>query len=372
MSTSRWTDDILDRARQQGDPMADAAMAEAFELGQVRRVNDLIAEFDENSEPVPQGLPPLLTEYFQHSAALPAWADRERIERGNDLWGRYVGHIGTILHAYSLPAAYACGKGAEVLNRSTRIHQHTSRRIMETAQFLNDVLETGGLGASGRGLRSSQKIRLLHATIRHFLRNRSNWDSSKLGLPINQEDLVGTMHTFGVLIPLGLKKLGVNLPDRDRDDFFHVCCVFGHLLGVDPALMPRDFADGKAQADKILARQTAPSEAGRVLTKALLDHMAATLPILPGAPATLVRHFVGDKTADMLAVPPADWTQLAIHAQTDLSGVVGVAGDTVPLAAKLSSQAGELLIKAAVMGSNRGNRYDWTIPESEAAHQSGA
>jgi hypothetical protein len=95
------------------------------------------------------------------------------MERGNDLFGRYAGHMLTILHCYSLPACFAAAKGVEVLYRTKRLQHQVSRRILETGQFLIDVLDEGGLGPHGRGRRSAQKVRLLHATIRHFLRHRT-------------------------------------------------------------------------------------------------------------------------------------------------------------------------------------------------------
>lgn len=369
VASGRWTDEFLESMRLEGDPVADAAIAEAFELGRVARVNELLAEFHHNNDAVPGGLPPRLRDFFQDMSALPGWADPVRIERGNDLFGRYAGHLVSILHCYSLPACYGAAKGAEVLYRSKRIHGQVSRRIMETAQFLIDALDEEGLGRQGRGRRSAQKIRLLHATIRHFLRHRDDWDMG-LGLPINQEDLAGTMCSFSVLIPRGLAKLGVDLPRQDRDDFFHLWSVIGHLIGVDERLMPRDFEDGEALIDKILDRQWAPSEAGRVITKALVDYLQDMLPgpALDGAPPTLIRYLAGDHVADILAVPPADWTSLALQLQSGASFGYGKIGDTSALAAKLSSQLGLVLLKGSVRMSNWGNRYDWTIPESESAH----
>ena len=49
----------------------------------------------------------------------------------------------------------------------------------------------------------------------------------------------------------------------------------------------------------------------------------------------------------------------------------GKLGDHSELVATLSSKAGELLMSAALLMANRGNRYDWTVPESEAEHSKG-
>lgn len=69
MSDSPRSDAMLDSMLTLGDPIADAAIAEAFELGQVHRVNDLLEGFDQNGEPVPADLPPQLRQYFEETAS---------------------------------------------------------------------------------------------------------------------------------------------------------------------------------------------------------------------------------------------------------------------------------------------------------------
>src|SRR4051812_4814750 len=93
MNAANWSDELLDTMRQTGDPPTDAAVAEIFALGQADRVNQLLRDFDRNSQEVPADLPPLLREFFERQATLPAWADMQRIERGNDLIGRYAPQI---------------------------------------------------------------------------------------------------------------------------------------------------------------------------------------------------------------------------------------------------------------------------------------
>jgi hypothetical protein len=373
MSAAPVTEQSLESMRQVGDPLADAAIAEAFEVGAVRRVNELIAGLKHNGDEVPADLPPLLRQFFVDTARLPEWADVAAIDRGDQLWGRYASHMGTILFCYSLPVCYGWAKGAQVLYRTTRLHAQATRRVMETCQMLQDVNAAGGLlTPAGYGLRSAQKVRLLHATIRHFLQTSTDWDSATNGVAINQEDLAATMCSFAVCIPQGLVKLGVDLQAADRDDCFHVWSVVGHVMGVDPALMPASFDEGVVLMDSVCRHQWAASEAGRVLTAALVQSMREALgPALHGAPPSLIRHFCGDQLADMLAVDPADWTALMAPITTTTSLLYGKLGDHSELVRAVSSKVGEVMIDAALRAAHRGNRYDWTIPESEAQHSSG-
>ncbi len=371
MQATSWSDEFLNTMRQTGDPPTDAAVAEIFALGQAERVNELLRDFDRNSEEVPADLPPLLRDFFVNQAVLPAWADMQRIERGNDLIGRYAPQIVSILHCYSLPLCYVDARASQVLLLSQRIHNQTFRRIMETAQFVLDVMDEGGLGPRGRGRRSAQKIRLLHATIRYHMQKSPDWIAAGLNeIPANQEDLASTMFTFSVALPRGLMKLGIALDPKDRDALYHIWNVVGALLGTDERLIPPDFATGAALSDRLLTRLAAPSAAGRVVTRALLDYMRQAVPVpgLENAAPTLVRHFCGDALADMVDVPKADWTQLGITLASGLGNVFGKVTDKVPIAAKLASQVGMLILKGGVLLTNGGTRYNWRVPASVNEH----
>ncbi|MFD0265028.1 oxygenase MpaB family protein [Streptomyces sp. NPDC127106] len=363
MPTGQWTDELLTPTRKAGDPLADAAIEEVYALGREGEVRTALLGTGENSDTVPSGLPPKLQQYFEQSAVLPAWADPALIDRGHDLLGRYRGHICTTLLCASLPLCYGCANGAQVLDRSTRLTTGVYRRLMETAQFVVDVLDAGGLGPHGRGLRSTQKIRLLHATMRYHVSRLEDWDTA-WGLPVNQEDLAGTLMSFSVVVPQGLARLGVDLPVEDRDAYFHIWRVIGHVLGVDERVNPVAFEGGSALMGTILRRQQRPSQPGTALTKGVLDFIRECLPgpAFAGVGPTLVRHLAGDRAADVVSVPPGDFTKLALDAQSLLGCGHGTAGDTVPLAAKASDVLGLAVLKQGLRLTNKGRRYQWQVP----------
>ncbi|MEU3562772.1 oxygenase MpaB family protein [Kitasatospora sp. NPDC006786] len=363
MAANGWTDDLLDRMRSTGDPLGDAAIAETYALGRQEEVRQTLLGFGRNSDTVPAGLPPKLQQYFEETTALPSWADREQMERGHRLLGRYQPLIAAILLCGSLPLCYTCGNGAEVLVRSQRLTSGVYRRLAETSQFVVDVLDDDGLGPSGHGLRSAQKVRLLHATMRYHVSQLGDWDAAALGVPVNQEDLAGTLLSFSVLIPQGLGELGVELPPEDRDAYFHIWRVVGHVLGVHEQLNPAKFGDGEALKDTVIRRQQRPSEAGTVLTKGVLDFIKEVLPVPPGAGPTLIRHLIGDRSADVVKVPPADsLTRLGLSAAALPSFGYGKTGDTLPPLAELASRLGLLVFKEGLLLTNKGRRREWQVP----------
>jgi hypothetical protein len=368
-------DAFLDQMRTEADPLADEALAEVFEHGgrgsggsqQVDRINALLRDITHNDEPLPSELPPLLRRYFEETAELPAWADLERIERGNDLLGRYVPQILIALYCGSLPSCYAARKGVQVLYLSKRMHQTTYRRILETAQFILDVLDEGGLGPRGFGRRSAQKVRLLHGAIRYHLRRHAQWDP-EWDLPINQEDLTGTLLSFSVAVPEGLMRLGIDLTEDERDSYFHTFRVVGHLLGVDPRLNVERYEDGLALARRIAERHHASSMAGRVLMADLLAVLAEVLPgtLVDGMPATLVRHISGDRVADLLGVPEADWTRGLVEPLKWLGFLSDGLGDRSALIAHLMSRLGGRLLGGVFRLLRGEGRFEWRIPRSVA------
>ncbi|QHC22979.1 oxygenase MpaB family protein [Streptomyces sp. GS7] len=364
MPAGRWTDGRLDALRHTGDPLADAAISETYALGRQDQVRALLLGFGRNSDAIPDGLPPQLQRYFEETAVLPDWADAALLDRSHVLLGRYQSQIVATLLCGSLPLCYGCGNGAQVLARSQRLTSGVYRRLMETAQFVVDVLDKGGLGPNGRGLRSAQKIRLLHATMRYHVGQLGDWDAGAWGLPVNQEDLAGTLMSFSVEIPRGLARLGVELLPEDREALFHTWRVIGHVLGVTEEVNPAAFDDGARMFDTILARQQCPTEAGAALTKAVLDFIRELLPgpAFAGVGPTLIRRLIGDEAADLVRVPAADVTKALFQAQSALNLGYSKGSDAVPVAADAAGELGTVMFKSGLRLTNKGRRHEWQVP----------
>lgn len=296
-----------------GDPPADDVIRDLVHRHDIDRVNQLMRSLVRNDEIVPEEMPASVRDYLAQSEVLPGWTDWDLMRHGETFFDDNWPVIVTLLFCASLPSAYAAHRGAQVLHLTRRMTRHVHRRIFETAQFILDVMAPGGMSPQGRGVRSAQKVRLLHAAIRQLLEHdprwRRQWDDA-WGMPINQEDLAGTLMTFSLQILLGMKRFRMPMRDRDEEAYLHAWKVVGHLMGVQEALLPADVAEAEDLARTIFARQAGSSDAGLQLTAALLDFMDGQLPgrLLDGFPATLIRESIDPGVADLLQVPRADWT----------------------------------------------------------------
>ena len=149
--SSRWTDALLDSKRQECDPVADEPVAAVFESGGVEAVNVIMETLVRTDQPIPDGLPDEVTDYLSKTEPWPEWADKVKVEQGQRLFERWGVPISCCLFCASLPSSYAAAKGVKVLAMTGRIEFDARRRVMETGQFLIDVLHVGGLDARGKG-----------------------------------------------------------------------------------------------------------------------------------------------------------------------------------------------------------------------------
>lgn len=368
----QWTTEFLESKRKMTDPVADDVVNKIIQSGEKNAVNNLFGLFSKDDDELPADLPVEVRDYFEKTAVLPDWADKDLIALGQNIYMQHRALI-TILLAYkALPECYACAKGAEVLYHTARlIEQHGSldafsRRIAETSEFIYYTMAPGGLSADGRGIRAAQKVRLIHAVVRNYLQ-QNNWDTAAFDAPINQEDLAGTLTSFSALIMEGLETLGVQLTDEDKEAYAHCWRVIGHIMGVDADLIPLNAADSLALGYAIQNHQFNVSEHGKVLMNSLIDFQNKNTPSFMDRQVNveMMRFLMGDKVADLLGVPSAD--------KQDVEKLANKVRDFVELSEKLDHTRllllivqgfNKILLKIQISQLDKGAVLNFYIPES--------
>lgn len=309
----RYTDPMLDALRQEGDPPADGLVADLGARGELDDVSRLLSTLLRNDQAVPAELPEPVAAWVEATGRLPSWANLRRLERGAAFFAEHGVLISLILATDGLIECYAARKGVRVLTQTYRLAQNPYRRIAETAQWVLLVMAPGGLSApGGQGIRATQKVRLMHAAIRYLISQRGGWNTRDLGVPINQEDLAGTLMAFSYIVVRDLRKLGIAVSDQEAEDFLYIWRTVGEMLGIRPSVMPVSMTEAAALTEAIFRRHHGPSPDGVLMTKALLDLHRQMLPgelfdgIFPG----LVRFWAGDQVADWMEVPRTPWEEV--------------------------------------------------------------
>lgn len=366
----RFTDGFLDPMRAIGDPVADGPMAEVLAAGGADRVNALLHSIVRTGDPDPAGLPDSVTRYLDATVDLPEWADGDKIARAQRFFGAWGLQISACLFCASLPSAYACANGVRVLELTARLDTDTRRRIMETGQFLMDVMAPGGMGDDGLGRRTIQRVRLMHAAVRGLIDARAVhspdlWND-QWGRPINQEDLAGTLMSFG-FVPAGpLRRLGVDVSDQDADDYLHCWKVIGHQMGVRDDLLPTDVDDAQHLVDAIRVRQTAWSVEGEHMTTALVTLLEEMTPghrvdvIVP----VLIRRLVGDDVADVLGLPPVTGRQRLLGWLLAVGTAVEDALGHDPVVGRYVERFARELLEGIFLLERGGDRASFAIPDT--------
>jgi hypothetical protein len=310
----RWTAPRLERMRAEADPMADAVVARLMAAGQLGQVNGLFRMLMHSGDPLPAELPAVAQEFFLSQAELPPWTDPLKLDLAQSLFERYGFSVATALFCSSLPQCFAFPDGARVLAATSSFERDARRRVLETAQFIFDVAARRGLSPDGRGIRAAQKVRLMHAAVRLHLGQR-HWAAAADGVPINQQQLAGTLLSFSLLVTDALRAFGFEVRDDEAEAWFHLWRVTGVLLGLDQRYLPSDLADGERLMSRLRERYWGPSPEGAAQARATLAVMQEALPgrQFAGLPAALVRHLAGDRCADLLDLPRAAWARRLVQ-----------------------------------------------------------
>ena len=349
--------------RSAGDPAADAAVGQLFAEGKIQAVNAMMQTLVENDGIVPETLPVVIRDYLRQSGELPAWADPALVRTGEEIFWKYGPHVITNLFCYSLPFCYAARKGVQVLWLTSRLYTNTTRRIVETAQMVVDVMRVGGLAPGGTGVRTAQKVRLMHAGVRYQIHAYPGWNP-EFGEPINQEDLAGTLVSFSWTVLDGLRQLGFSLNAAECDAYLHAWRIVGHVLGIRPDMVPQTMAEAEALARIIQRRQYAACPEGQGMTAALVQMMRHFLPgnVFDAAPAALIRYLMGDAYADLLGVERHAAIEVLAEPLRHIDAIIGKELHASEPVARLAEIFSRKLLDAIVWVGRGGKRIPFTIP----------
>jgi hypothetical protein len=236
--------------------------------------------------------------------------------------------------------------------------------MAETGQFTVYLMQPGAFEAGSRFIPAAQKVRLLHASIRHHLERENRWDTTALGVPICQEDMIGGQMFFSLLVLDSLHRLGIHMSTAGAEAYFYAWRVVGAMLGVDQDSVPETLEEARRFLDRYMIRHMAPSEEGAHLTRQLIDLYEDVVPgtFFDPIVSALIRHLIGDTCADWLRVPRTAWDTV-VKAVPHLLGILETIEDRSPLSAWALDRLGHLTTILELSSLTRGRVMHYAIPE---------
>jgi len=391
MADDRWSDELLDRMRRESDPLADATVRAVFGKGAVAAVNQLLTTLVRNDD-IPAGpWPQELAEYLRASERLPSWADAALIRTGENVFLRYGLTSFGILACASLPECYVLRDVAAVLGTTQRLDAHARRRVFETAIMVLSVMAEGGLERGGSGIRIVQKVRLMHAAVRHLILTpppaatgppssladtllAERWPAER-GIPLSQEDLAAVLLTFSYVMVRGWRHLGITLSPEEVRAYLHCWNVVGHVLGIRDELLVHDFEDAARLFDAIKRKRVADTPDGRALTAAVIgvceSFAGPSRILLRPIPRILMRGLLTAETCAMLDVPKLGLWQTAYRpflrtVARLVNRKAGAVFQGLPDTARLSALLSQRILEDIVTLPRGGQRTAFHMPEQLA------
>lgn len=300
---------FLAQKRFQTDPLADSWAEKVLKSLEKNEFHALYKWLVGSKQMASEKLENLLQPYFE-AVELPSWAQSHRMLQGAKFFRKHKNIVLHLLGVLSLPYCYAAKNGVQVLAFSQKLQTDTFQRLKETAIF---TIKANSFDPNHSLIWKKEilKIRLLHAIVRKQILRSTQWQTAQWGEPINQEDMAGTNLTFSYIVLRGMRKLNINFSEKEAHNFLHLWNVIGFLLGIEEELLPYSLQEAFWLDRQIATTQFQESKEGKALTKALISTFYECLPskFLADLAVSEMRFLLGEKVANMLAIPQSMWNK---------------------------------------------------------------
>jgi hypothetical protein len=362
--------DLIGWALVTADPLADAVVSEIHsDRPGVNR--SLIAGIRHGLASL-QHPPDAVAALLADAERRPGFVTDELIARGSAAYYTTPGAVhlmslagGSLVRVYESPSISA------VLAATGRLIDGAEQRILETGTWLATVMLPGALAVGQPGYVATLQVRMLHAHMRRFVRER-HYDEAAYGAPINQTDLVRTWMDFTLTSYRAEDQMGYGLTEAELAELYTYWQLVADLLGIDSRLV-QGIADHEAaqRLDDLLQAVTGPPLAESVTLAAAtietavdLIHQFVSIPTelaRPGVRA-LTRRFHGDRVADALQIPTSAAADAVLTPAIDLIRTrrAHLRRDPVAWAEAMGKNLDEARLRLAPSPDREGTQYERT------------
>jgi hypothetical protein len=350
--------------KYQGDPLADAVIADLVAAGRVDTVNSVLAHFRANDQPIPEDLPASVRDYLVATDNPPEWADLDRVARAYEFFVDDGVHVASVLSFAAMVNCYAQPRPSRVLTLTHRLNQ-PHRRLSETAQFVLNMMGRDPFGSGGSFVPTLQKTRLIHAAVRYFITRSGKWDTEADGVPVCQQDMLGALLIFSVQVIEGIRRIGVSVTEQEAADYYYVWRVAGAMLGIPAEAMPETLDEARRLNASLVEAAYGPSPEGVQLTRNLLDMYENLVPgkVFDGVVSAMVRQVIDPQVANWMGVPRSRGWQRVVRTGARLLRMLERAENRSTIARTILDKAGVILLGGSVRTLTDGQSTTLTIPQ---------
>ena len=277
------------------------------------QVHRLIHAGMEQQEEVLREAPPILGDFFERISVPPPWFDPAKLRPGMMAY-----HRDSDLFIAAHVAGVLVEGFATTISRpffmTGRLTDYGVRRLQQNNRHLIEICMPGGLERHGDGWKLSVRIRLVHAQVRHLLRNSEDWDGEAWGMPLSAAQMAFASAAFSALLLQKAEMLGVRADKPARDGFVAIWRYVAWLFGVPETILFRDYDEAMELCRTAFVCEPPPAEESIIMANGLIN----SAPLIVGAEGAARRAFlnfvyrtsralIGDALADRLRFPRL-WT----------------------------------------------------------------
>jgi hypothetical protein len=241
LSQHIWKGIDLEKMRMVTDAPSDDAAKSVYESKSMRELGSELKKMAKNDSAVSHNFPEPMRVFLESERKVTITDEDIRMfNRSHEIWKEHGMKFVIILLFRALPYTYMAERPANVLHMTKLLEEHTDRRIIETAQFVFDVMEKNWWEPDKTGINTALKVRIMHSAMRHIILdsngNGSEWNKD-WGMPISQEDLIATNQVFSLEFIKGMKMIDQELSREDQEAWFHTWKVIAKIMGVREELI---------------------------------------------------------------------------------------------------------------------------------------
>ncbi|MBL8020491.1 MAG: DUF2236 domain-containing protein [Leptospirales bacterium] len=296
---------------QQTDELADAVVHDFTSMRPGAGMILLSRILAQGRDAVPDA-PQSLVDLLASMETEPLWLDWDEIDLGASAFMRAGAFGAAALLCHSLPIGYLDPLSSKPLIFSGRLVERAPRRLMETARFVYECCQPGGMRRSGRGFHICVRVRLMHAQVRRLLLKSGRWNAGLWGQPISEFHLLGTNVFFSLAVVDALRRWGIYISSREEQAIFSLWRYNGFLMGISSEVLPANLSEARRILNSLELSRERANEKSVELMQALLDAGAELSEkilhvniqnLVRAALGGLVRNLLGETRADELGLP---------------------------------------------------------------------